>query len=43
MASTISPLPLPRRLGPAGPDVEIVVPVHNEQAALERSVRRLHR
>ena len=25
------------------PDVEIVVPVHNEAAALERSIRRLHR
>jgi len=25
------------------PDVEIVVPVHDEQATLERSVRRLHR
>ena len=24
-------------------DVEIVVPVYNEQEALERSVRRLHR
>jgi len=28
---------------PAGPDVEIVVPVYNEEAGLERSVRRLHR
>jgi glycosyltransferase involved in cell wall biosynthesis len=27
----------------AGPTVEIVVPVYNEQAALERSIRRLHR
>ncbi len=30
----------PRR---AGADVDIVVPVYNEEAALERSVRRLHR
>src|SRR3954469_25715571 len=28
---------------PAGPDVEIVVPVYNEAAGLERSIRRLHR
>jgi glycosyltransferase involved in cell wall biosynthesis len=28
---------------PARPVVEIVVPVHNEEAALERSIRRLHR
>jgi glycosyltransferase involved in cell wall biosynthesis len=28
---------------PTAPDVEIVVPVHNEQATLEQSVRRLHR
>ncbi|MDX6713975.1 MAG: hypothetical protein QOH30_533, partial [Baekduia sp.] len=32
---------------PAGPerrrvDVDVVVPVYNEQAALERSIRRLH-
>src|SRR3954468_6918247 len=27
----------------APPDIEIVVPVHNEQAALEPSIRRLHR
>src|SRR3954452_22624615 len=27
----------------AAPDVDIVVPVHNEEAGLERSVRRLHR
>jgi putative flippase GtrA len=27
----------------AAPDVEIVVPVYDEQAALERSIRRLHR
>src|SRR3954453_12638917 len=28
---------------PAGPDVEIVVPVYNEAAGLESSIRRLHR
>jgi putative flippase GtrA len=27
----------------APPDIEIVVPVHDERAALERSIRRLHR
>ena len=27
---------------PTGPDVEIVVPVHNEQATLDSSIRRLH-
>src|SRR3954471_10732993 len=40
------PTPTPGRHGvaaPAGPDVEIVVPVYNEEAGLERSVRRLHR
>src|SRR5215211_6698401 len=36
--------PLPTRRPALRPlDVEIVVPVHDEQAALERSVRRLHR
>src|SRR4051794_5488267 len=38
--------PTPGRHGvaaPAGPDVEIVVPVYNEAAGLERSIRRLHR
>src|SRR5436305_441207 len=40
----ILPRPVPRRtLGPAAPDVDIVVPVYNEEAGLERSVRRLHR
>jgi putative flippase GtrA len=29
--------------GPASRDVEIVVPVYNEEAALERSISRLHR
>src|SRR3954470_13677794 len=34
----------PRRLpAAAAPDVEIVVPVYNEAAGLEQSVRRLHR
>src|SRR5688572_3043047 len=28
---------------PAAPDIEIVIPVYNEAAGLERSVRRLHR
>jgi glycosyltransferase involved in cell wall biosynthesis len=32
----------PRPASPAG-DVDIVVPVYNEEAALERSIRRLHR
>src|SRR4051794_17909183 len=39
-------IPTPGRHGvaaPAGPDVEIVVPVYNEAAGLERSIRRLHR
>src|SRR3954467_390605 len=39
-------IPTPGRHGvatPAGPDVEIVVPVYNEAARLERSIRRLHR
>jgi putative flippase GtrA len=35
--------PLPTRRATAALDVEIVVPVFNEEAALERSVRRLHR
>ena len=38
-------MPTPGRHGvaaPAGPDVEIVVPVYNEEAGLEVSVRRLH-
>ena len=38
------PLPARRALAPAAaPDVEIVVPVYNEAAGLERSIRRLHR
>jgi glycosyltransferase involved in cell wall biosynthesis len=39
-----TPAPRPSlRLATAGRDVDIVVPVLNEEAALERSVRRLHR
>src|SRR4051794_11231028 len=33
----------PRWPGTAAPDVDIVVPVHNEEVGLERSIRRLHR
>src|SRR3954471_13084988 len=39
-------LPNPARRAPlaaAAPDVDIVVPVYNEEAGLERSIRRLHR
>src|SRR4051794_7728278 len=39
-------IPSPGRRGvgaPAGPDVEIVVPVYDEAAGLEHSIRRLHR
>jgi len=32
----------PQPAGQLGPDVEVVVPVYNEEAALEASVRRLH-
>src|SRR3954451_10859572 len=47
-AAALTPPPprgrAPRRVGaPAGPDVEIVVPVYNEAAGLEHSIRRLHR
>jgi putative flippase GtrA len=44
--STLLKPPAPRTgalAGPASRDVEIVVPVYNEEAALERSIRRLHR
>src|SRR4051812_42535225 len=34
---------LRRRNSTAAPDVEIVVPVYNEEAGLDRSIRRLHR
>jgi glycosyltransferase involved in cell wall biosynthesis len=33
----------PAAVPTAAPDVEVVVPVYNEQAALERSIRSLHR
>jgi putative flippase GtrA len=39
-------LPRPHRHGrpvPAGPTVDVVVPVYNEQSALKRSIRSLHR
>src|SRR4051812_20857354 len=39
-------IPSPGRRGvgaPAGPDVEIVVPVYDEAAGVEHSIRRLHR
>jgi glycosyltransferase involved in cell wall biosynthesis len=39
---TPAPPPAPGRVT-AGRDVDVVVPVYNEEAALERSVRRLHR
>src|SRR5215212_12140161 len=35
--------PRPAGPRPTAPSVEVVVPVFNEQAALERSIRRLHR
>src|SRR5687767_4159838 len=42
LATTL--FPARRALAPAtAPDIEIVVPVYNEAAGLERSVRRLHR
>jgi putative flippase GtrA len=42
--STTVPSPVPYRpvLRPA-PQIDVVVPVHNEEVALERSIRRLHR
>jgi glycosyltransferase involved in cell wall biosynthesis len=43
----LASIPSPGRPGvaapAAGPDVEIVVPVYNEAAGLDRSIRRLHR
>src|SRR3954462_5948473 len=40
----LATFPIPaRRAAVAAPDVDIVVPVYNERAALEQSVRRLHR
>src|SRR4051794_32744008 len=43
--SELAILPAPRRRGlpAAAPDVDVVVPVYNEEAGLESSVRRLHR
>ena len=42
LATTL--FPARRALAPAtAPDIEIVVPVYNEAAGLERSIRRLHR
>jgi hypothetical protein len=38
-----SPLEPPRPAAVAPPAVDVVVPVHDERAAVERSVRRLHR
>jgi cellulose synthase/poly-beta-1,6-N-acetylglucosamine synthase-like glycosyltransferase len=38
-----TPAPRPSLgLATAGRDVDIVVPVYNEEAVLERSIRRLH-
>ena len=44
-SSPLRPDSRPRRAlaAAAAPDVEIVVPVYNEAAGLERSIRRLHR
>jgi putative flippase GtrA len=41
--SQLAPSPLPARRAVAARDVEIVVPVYNEEDGLERSIRRLHR
>src|SRR4051794_33942488 len=43
MSITSSPLRLAPLPAVGAPDVDVVVPVHDEEAALERSVRRLHR
>ena len=42
-SSFLTPAPRRTLLAAAAPDVEIVVPVYNEAAGLEQSVRRLHR
>ena len=44
MPELASPL-TPRRVAPAqaAPEIDIVVPVYNEAAGLEQSIRRLHR
>jgi glycosyltransferase involved in cell wall biosynthesis len=39
----LAPSPIPARRAVAARDVDIVVPVYNEEAGLERSIRRLHR
>jgi glycosyltransferase involved in cell wall biosynthesis len=41
--TALAPASPRRRPVPARPQIEVVVPVHNEEAALELSVRRLHR
>jgi glycosyltransferase involved in cell wall biosynthesis len=41
--STLLKPPAPRPSAPVTRDVDIVVPVYNEEAALETSIRRLHR
>jgi putative flippase GtrA len=41
--SQLAPSPIPFRRSVAARDVEIVVPVYNEEDGLERSIRRLHR
>jgi glycosyltransferase involved in cell wall biosynthesis len=41
--TALAPTSPRRRPVPARPQIEVVVPVHNEEAALELSVRRLHR
>src|SRR4051812_9776482 len=43
MSITSSPLRLAPLPAVDAPDVDVVVPVHDEEAALERSIRRLHR
>src|SRR3954447_17320432 len=41
--STLPKPPAPRASAPVTRDVDIVVPVYNEEVALEQSIRRLHR
>src|SRR4051794_38415760 len=43
MSITSSPLRLAPLPAVGAPDVDVVVPVHDEEAALEHSIRRLHR
>jgi putative flippase GtrA len=40
---SLAPRRRPRAAAAAGVEVEVVVPVYNEQGGLERSIRRLHR